>query len=547
MSPFGAIIYAQKSPATRSAAAISLTLHREHAMAVYFAEDFTSPSARARRVDTGEIVPVARGVWTDETTRPLEDVVATHWRTIVGHAMPGAVVTDRSAFVLRPVDGQLFVSHPARRPLDLPGLTVYPDGRADNRRADDVPLDSAGRIYGASRARALIDNAEQRGRPAAVRRRLTTAELHDQVARIVSSSTRRQLENMLADVDVDANARAARTIRSCVEAARGIGPAVLTSSRAMAAAQRGEQYDHARVALFAGVAADLQRQHLVQRYVNDAGRAAFVPFYEAYFSNYIEGSPRPSREAARVVFEAADVGKPKDAHDIRSTWEIVSDVREMSRTPRDADDFMEMLRERHSVMMAAHPTKRPGQWKNEEVSAGATVFVHPDHVVGTLRAGWEEGAALTDPFQRATYMMFVVSEVHPFLDGNGRSARVAMNAELVPHGMHRIIIPTVLRNEYVSGLVRATASNGSEGLYRVLDRAQQWVSVGEFADLATADRYLRVTNATTDAGVAAVDGIHLRILRPGELFELPDAAHHAAVEDLPEPSFLDIAVATADD
>lgn len=515
-------------------------------MSVYFAEDFTSPSARARRGDAGVIISLARGIWTDETTRSPEDVVATHWRTIVGHVMPGAVVTDRSAFDLRPDNGQLFVSHPARRPLELPGLTVYPDGRANNRRADDVPLDSAGGIFGASRARALIDNAEQRGRPAAVRRRLTTDELHEQLARIVSSSTPRQLENMLADVDADANVQAARTIRSCVEAARGTGPAVPTSSRAMAAAQRGEQYDHARVALFARVAADLQRQRLVQRYVNDAARATLVPFYEAYFSNYIEGSTLTVREAERVVFESADVGKPEDAHDIRSTWEIVSDIKEMSRLPRDADDFMEMLRDRHSVMMSAHPKKLPGRWKDEEVSAGATVFVHPDHVVGTLRAGWEEGVALTDPFQRATYMMFVVSEVHPFLDGNGRSARVAMNGELVPHGMHRIVIPTVLRNEYVSGLVRATAGNGTDGLYRVLDRAQQWVSMGEFADLETADRYLRVTGATTDSGVAAVDGIHLRILRPGELFELPDSEHQAATTEVTEPSFLHIAAAAAD-
>src|SRR5690606_205466 len=121
-------------------------------------------------------------------------------------------------------------------------------------------------------------------------RRLTTDELHDQVAHIVSSSTVRQLENMLADVAATTNAQAARTIRSIVDAARGTGPAVATGSRAMLAAQLREQYDRARVALFARIAADLQRQHLVQRYVNDAARAKLVPFYEAYFSNYIEGS-----------------------------------------------------------------------------------------------------------------------------------------------------------------------------------------------------------------------------------------------------------------
>ena len=38
-------------------------------------------------------------------------------------------------------------------------------------------------------------------------------------------------------------------------------------------------------------------------------------------------------------------------------------------------------------------------------------------------------ASLDDPIARAIYMMFLVSEVHPFDDGNGRMARIMMNAE----------------------------------------------------------------------------------------------------------------------
>jgi hypothetical protein len=516
-------------------------------VAIFLAEDFSSPSARARRVAAGEIVALARGIWTDDVRTPPEDIVNARWTEIVGRMYPQAVVADRSAFTLRPADGELFISHPSRTVLRLPGLTVYPDGRENNRRADDHPMDTTGRLFGSSRTRGLIDNAEQRGRPGAVRRRLTTDELHDKVAQIVASSTPTQLNTMMRAIHADANTVAAAAIAAVVDAARGVGPAVQTGSRAMAAAQRGEQYDHARVALFAQMAADLQRQPLVDRIVTDARRATFVPFYEAYFSNYIEGSTLTVSEARRVVFDDADVGKPEDSHDIRATWEIVTDIAEMSLRPADADEFMNILRDRHRVMMAAHPSKKPGMWKDESNSAGATTFVDPDHVVGTLRAGWEEGQALTDPFQRATYVMFLVSEVHPFLDGNGRSARVAMNGELIPHNMHRIIIPTVLRNDYVSALSRATAGNGPEGLYRVLGRAQQWVAQGEFSDLETADRYLRATNATTDAGVAAVDGIHLRILRLGELDEIDDPGYPSTVPVTTEMSLAEVAAAFAAD
>jgi Fic family protein len=44
--------------------------------------------------------------------------------------------------------------------------------------------------------------------------------------------------------------------------------------------------------------------------------------------------------------------------------------------------------------------------------------------------------------------MFVVAEVHPFTDGNGRTARLAMNQFLTQAGLTRIIIPTVYRNDY---------------------------------------------------------------------------------------------------
>jgi fido (protein-threonine AMPylation protein) len=35
------------------------------------------------------------------------------------------------------------------------------------------------------------------------------------------------------------------------------------------------------------------------------------------------------------------------------------------------------------------------------------------------------------PFRRAAFQMFLISEVHPFRDGNGRMGRIFMNAELV--------------------------------------------------------------------------------------------------------------------
>lgn len=496
---------------------------------IFLADDFTSTRARQRRVQDGSIMPLARGVWTDAVGAEPDEIVAEKWREIVGRLMPTAVITERSAFMLRPVDGELFVSHPRATPLRLPGLTVYPDGSRAHRHDDDQPLDLHGRLYASGTARALIDNAEQRGRPGIVRRRLTREELHDQIAHIVTTSTPVQVNNIMAAVDRDVNKAAATSIRVFIEAARGERNTVDTTSRSMRAAQNHESFDARRIARFRQFAAELSRQKLVQRYVENTSKTTYVAFYEAYFSNYIEGSTLSIDEAERVVFSNDDVGKPEDAHDMRGTWKIVSDDAEMSRLGRDADEFMEMLRDRHRAVMAGRPDKLPGEWKQDANRAGATLFVDPDQVPGTLRAGWEEGQVLTDPFQRAVYMMFLVSEVHPFADGNGRSARIAMNGELAAAGLHRIIIPTILRTDYLSSLTRSTGDGGPAGLHRVLEHAQRWVSVGDFSTMQAGSKYCLLTDAMYESGVAERRGKYLKILRPGE------------IDELKVPTFMDLA------
>src|SRR5262249_30438889 len=53
-------------------------------------------------------------------------------------------------------------------------------------------------------------------------------------------------------------------------------------------------------------------------------------FFESYFSNYIEGTTFDVTEAERIVFEKRiPPSRPKDAHDVLGTFEIVSDLGEM--------------------------------------------------------------------------------------------------------------------------------------------------------------------------------------------------------------------------
>ena len=145
--------------------------------------------------------------------------------------------------------------------------------------------------------------------------------------------------------------------------------------------------------------------------------------------------------------------------------------------------------------MAQRIDKRPGQFKEVPNRAGDTRFVHPDHVIGTLQRGYDLTRALARPFQRAVALMFILSEVHPFDDGNGRVSRALMNAELVSANQSRIIIPTVYRDEYLGGLRNMSRQHDPDVLIAVLDFAQRFVARVDWTDYTHAEQQLRSANA----------------------------------------------------
>jgi len=279
----------------------------------------------------------------------------------------------------------------------------------------------------------------------------------------------------------------------------------------------GLPYDPARLELFQKLFAELARTAPVTRLARPTDGPA-LPFFEAYFSNFIEGTEFAVDEAADIVFNGyIPKARPADAHDVLGTWKVVSDEREMSRTPRNFEELKDLLRSRHALILEGRPDKSPGRFKADPNRAGSTFFVAPDLVEGTLRQGFEIYRGLASPVQRAIFMMFLVSEVHPFVDGNGRVARIMMNAELVAGGENRIVVPTIYRTNYLMSL-KALSQNGIAGaLVRALDFAQRYTAAVGFADLSTARLTLDQTNAFADPNEADAAGIRLTIPRPDSM------------------------------
>jgi fido (protein-threonine AMPylation protein) len=145
--------------------------------------------------------------------------------------------------------------------------------------------------------------------------------------------------------------------------------------------------------------------------------------------------------------------------------------------------FENLFRDLKTSEFKNRPDRNPGLLKDKNNFAGLTAFVDFNLVKGTLIQSFDFYKALDHPFAKAAYIMFILSEVHPFLDGNGRIARIMMNSELVKAGQSKIIIPTVYRDDYLGTLRKLTRQSNPQPFISMLKR------VHEFSETIYGDNY----------------------------------------------------------
>lgn len=481
-----------------------------------FVSNATIKSAVSRALAQGRIRQIATKLYTFNLDDPPEAIVRRSLWELVAAYVPGAMIADRTAIENRPAaDGSIFVVSDRKRDIEIPGITIRP-------RSGLPPLQSdrpfIGGLFLSSTARAFLDNmVPSRKRGGDVSRTLTRAEIEARLDDVIRRSGIESL-NALRDeakriaplIDRIAEYTA---LDRLIGALLGTREDKLTSERAKARGA-GSPFDPERLRLFEALHVELRSTAPFSRPAEQRAPQArsVLAFYEAYFSNFIEGTEFDVNEAADIVFNnVIPRDRPEDAHDVVGTWQIVSDQVEMAKTPRDPAMLLTLMQSRHALLMSARPDKHPGRFKREANRAGSTLFVAPDQVEGTLARGFEYYDSLDTPFARAVFMMFLVSEVHPFVDGNGRIARIMMNAELVAAGEERIIVPTVYRSNYLTALKALSQSSQPTPLVRTLDFARKWVAAVPWTDLESTRRVLEGCHAFVDPTEADDRGIRLRL------------------------------------
>jgi Fic family protein len=451
----------------------------------------------------GKIKKIAPRIYTSNLNEIPEIIIKRNLFTILGNLYPGAVLSHRSALEFKPTpNNQLFVTYLYTKKINLPGITIH-FIKGLSAIEGDNPL--SGDLYVSQLERALLENMQSSRQLKSSSKVLPLQEIENKLEQIIQvkgedglNQCRDKARQISGSLMMHSEFE---KLNKLIGAILTTKPANLLRSPMSIARALGYPYDKYRLELFEKLFVDL-KQYQFKAYIDDnLDIKSFknFAFYESYFSNYIEGTIFEIEEAKNIIQTNIPIpSRHEDSHDILGTYNLVSDIKEMSKTPATSSELLSILQYRHQILLSARTSKNPGQFKDKNNRAGETFFVEYKLVRGTLIKGFEYYQALEEPFAKAAFIMFLVSEIHPFLDGNGRIARVMMNAELVKAGQSRIIIPTVYRDDYLLALRKLTRSSISTTYIRMLQRAQEFSATLQANAMDRLENQLVNSNAFKD-------------------------------------------------
>lgn len=205
-----------------------------------------------------------------------------------------------------------------------------------------------------------------------------------------------------------------------------------------------------------------------------------------YHSNAIEGNTLTLKET-KVVLEGITVG----GKTMREHLEVINH-RDAIRYVEDIVTKQEPLSEwqvknMHRLVLKGINDEYAGVYRDQQVFISGAEHTPPapflvKEKMEELIAWYEGDGQQLHPVERAAMLHAIFVGIHPFIDGNGRTARLLLNLDLMKAGFPPVVIKAAHRLAY----------------YAALDKAHTTHDFGDFTELvkeevaSTLDLYLSV-------------------------------------------------------
>jgi Fic family protein len=176
-----------------------------------------------------------------------------------------------------------------------------------------------------------------------------------------------------------------------------------------------------------------------------------------YASNALEGNTLTETETKVVLEDGITIGgKPMKDHleaiGHAKAYDLMYDLLEKPEVTET--DLLAL----HRLVVEGIEDTEPGQYRSKQVIITGTSYVPPQaaDVPGQIKAFIEEQLPQWQEHEHSIHVAALAHlelvTIHPFVDGNGRTARLLMNLLLMKAGYPITLIPPILRTDYMACL-----------------------------------------------------------------------------------------------
>ncbi len=185
-----------------------------------------------------------------------------------------------------------------------------------------------------------------------------------------------------------------------------------------------------------------------------------------YNSNGIEGNSLTLKETFLVINEGITIkGKPlKDHLEAKDHFEALNYLSDLVEHDKRHTFSEVLIRQLHELIMQETDRDWAGKYRNANVVISGSDHTPPDATdvskqMGDFVAWIKDNKKILNPIELAALAQHRLVYIHPFFDGNGRTARLVMNLFLMQAGYPLATVPKNDRKKYYSVLDKADKSD----------------------------------------------------------------------------------------
>lgn len=207
-----------------------------------------------------------------------------------------------------------------------------------------------------------------------------------------------------------------------------------------------------------------------------------------YNSNAIEGNTLTISET-KVVLEGITIGgkSMKEHLEVINHKDAIFYLEELVEKDTDLSEWD--IKNIHRLVLKTIDDNNAGVYRTENVMISGAKHRPPQHVLvkeqmeNLIKQYNGEWRGL-HPIERAALLHGEFVKIHPFVDGNGRTARLLLNFELMKAGFPPVIIKKEWRSEYYDSLDFAHTTGDYGNFIKIVAKSAEesldlWLSVVE--------------------------------------------------------------------